>query len=155
MDVIAWLILRITFAWMFLYPLTMLLSDWQAAKGNVAMVFPKFHHELAILMVVAMIIGALSILFGILPHLGGLILLVYSLIGAVVHYRFASTIQDQHLSSQVSSDDQSVYQQVQTMGAVGHITSAQKNFVLAAVACWFMLMGTGPLSLVDNVLTLL
>lgn len=149
MDIIAWLILRIVFAWMFLYPLTVLLSDWEAAKGNVGMIFPRYHHELAMLMVVVMIAGALSILLGILPHIGGLMLLVYCLIGALVHYRFADTINGLQLSTQANSEDSAILDKARTIGAVGHITSAQKNFVLAAVACWFMLMGTGPWSIVS------
>lgn len=148
MEIVAWLILRIVFAWMFLYPLTILLNDWQAAKDSVGMVFPKYHHELAILMVIVMITGALSILLGILPHLGGLILFVYSIMGAVVHYRFADAIQSKHLSPQADQDAQSTHQRAQDLGVLGQITSAQKNFVLAAVAFWFIIKGTGPFSLI-------
>lgn len=149
MDIIAWLILRIIFAWMFLYPLTMLLNDWEAAKANVGMISSRFHHELAFIMVIVMVVGALSILLGILPHIGGLMLLVYCLLGALVHYRFADSINQLQLSSQADEQDLEIFDKARTIGAVGHITSAQKNFVLAALACWFMLMGTGPWSIVS------
>ncbi len=37
---IAWLALRVVYAWMFLYPLKSLLSDWPATVQATALLFP-------------------------------------------------------------------------------------------------------------------
>lgn len=143
----AWLILRIVYAWMFLYPLKTLLKDWPGALGLTQLVMPFAAPFFTVLMLLTMFLGSLSILLGFYGQFAGLALLVYCLIGAIVHYRLASKLQTISLSSLSSFEDKQQLTQAIQLGVVGHITSAQKNFVLAAVACFFMLMGTGPYSL--------
>ena len=148
LQVIAWMALRIMYAWMFLYPLKVLLSDWKTTKSTVALISPPSLVSFSsVLMVIVMISGALSILLGLYAQIGGLLLFVYCLMGAVVHYKLANLIKQHHLSPTAGVTDVSVLQAVIDMGMVGNITSAQKNFVLAAVALFFMLLGSGPMSL--------
>ena len=146
LQIVAWMILRIMYAWMFLYPLKVLLSDWQVTKNTVALIVPKRLVPLSsILMVIVMIIGALSILLGFYAQIGGLLLLVYCLMGAVVHYKLAKLIINHQAIANQSNN--AALQEVIDMGVVGNVSSAQKNFVLAAVAFFFMLLGSGPMSL--------
>lgn len=146
-PVFAWLILRIVYAWMFLYPLKALLKDWPGALGLTQLVIPFAAPLFTVAMLLTMFFSGLSILLGFYGQLAGFALLVYCLIGALVHYRLASKLQTISLSGQSSSEDKQLLTQAIQLGSVGHVTSAQKNFVLAAVACFFMLIGTGPYSL--------
>ncbi len=76
-------------AWMFLYPLKALLADWPATIDTVKLIAPFKPSFFAVVMVIVMIVGALSVLFGIFAQIGSLLLLVYCLIGVVVHYKLA------------------------------------------------------------------
>lgn len=147
METVAWLVLRIVYAWMFLYPLKTLLKDWSGAVALTKLIIPIAAPLFTVAMLLAMFFGALSILFGIFGQLAGLVLLVYCLMGAVVHYRLAAAAGKISLSAQSAEEDKNQLAQAIQLATVGHVTSAQKNFVLAAVACFFMLMGTGPYSL--------
>ena len=149
MEVYGWLILRVTYAWMFLYPLKGLLIDWSSTKNLTQLVIPcqKLASLLAVLMCLTMLLGALSILLGFYGQIAGLALSIYCLMGAVVHYRLATQAEKISLSSEASLADQQSLKQCIQLSVVGNTTSAQKNLVLAAVGCFFMLMGTGPCSL--------
>lgn len=146
-SIIAWLVLRIVYAWMFLYPLKTLLKDWHGALGLTQLVTPFAAPFFTVIMLLTMFLGGLSILFGFYSQIAGLALLIYCLMGAIVHYRLAGKLQTMNLSNPSSSEDKQQLTQAIQLGVVGHVTSAQKNFVLAAVACFFMLIGTGPYSL--------
>ena len=145
-DAIAWLILRVVYAWMFLWPLIALLKDWPGTVATVSLLCPYKANFSAVVMVLVMIAGALSILFGFYGQVAGLVLLVYNIFGVFVHRKAAQAIATLKLSNKGVAADQKIFTQAQAIGVVGHITSSQKNWVLASVACFFMLMGTGPLS---------
>ena len=146
MDTVAWLILRVIYAWMFLYPLKVLLKDWTGTKNTVALLIPICVPLCAVLMVIVMIAGALMILLGFYAKLAGLMLLFYCLFGVLVHYRLAAQASALKLKT-TDHGDQKILQQAIGLALVGNITSGQKNVVLAAVGCFFMLMGSGPWSL--------
>ncbi len=146
MEVYAWLILRVVYAWMFLYPLKVLLSDWSGTKKTVALLIPFGVPFFAVLMVLVMIAGGLMILLGFYAQIAGFLLLCYSLFGVIVHYRLAAQASALKLVH-ADAADQAVLQQAINLALVGNITSGQKNVVLAAVGCFFMLMGSGPWSL--------
>ena len=57
MDTVAWLILRVIYAWMFLYPLKVLLKDWTGTTNTVALLIPICVPLCAVLMVIVMIAG--------------------------------------------------------------------------------------------------
>jgi uncharacterized membrane protein YphA (DoxX/SURF4 family) len=143
MDVLAWLILRIVYAWMFLYPLKDLLKDWQGALSLTKLVvpFPKLVPLFTFAMLAIMLLGGLSILLGFYGQLASAALLVYCLMGARVHYCLANKAKKLNLK------ENGACKEAIQLAILGHVTSAQKNFVLAAVACFFILMGTGPYSL--------
>lgn len=142
-DLVAWLVVRIVYAGFFLYALKALFADWQGTIGLVKLIMPASLAPLgAVGMVIVMLLGALGILFGVYGQIAGLLLCVYCLLGACVHYRLAKTAPIDSSDPQIKSGAM--------LAVVGHVTSAQKNFVLAAMAFFFMLMGTGPASLTVN-----
>lgn len=149
LTIIAWLILRIVFAVFFVYPVYGFLRDWPAAKQTATMIYPSYPSLQAAAMILIMVVVSISILFGIYGHVGGLIALVFSLIGVHVHHLFAHKITDTNLSASVSSEDRGIFDGVKALGVVGHMSSAQKNYVIAAVSFFFMVLGTGPLSITN------
>lgn len=143
-DLLAWLTLRAVYAWMFLYPVKGLITSFSDTVNATALLIHWQPQAFAILSILGMIVGALSILLGIYSQVGALILLCFNLGGAVIHYRLKDVAQSISVSPQSSAEDVEAVASLKSLAAVGHVTSAQKNFVLAAVAFFFMLMGTGP-----------
>lgn len=151
MEIYAWLVLRIAYAWIFLVPLPSLLKNWHETKALTALLFPqKTTTTLTIVMLVAMFFGALSILFGILGQWAGLILMVYCLLGVIVHRRLAKNAQNIRLSTSSSAADQQQLNDLIGLAVAGNIGSAYKNIVLAAIGFFFMVMGTGPCSVLHQ-----
>jgi uncharacterized membrane protein YphA (DoxX/SURF4 family) len=143
-DLIAWLTLRAVYAWMFLYPVKGLITGFSDTVNATALLFPWQPQAFTIVSILGMVVGALSILLGIYSQIGALILLCFNLGGAVIHYRLKDAAQSIAVSAGSSTEDVEAVASLKALAAVGHVTSAQKNFVLAAVAFFFMLMGTGP-----------
>ena len=144
---VAWLVLRAVYAWMFLYPSYGLIKDWHGTVQTTALLFPRHTGFFAFGSLVIMILGSLAILLGIYGQLAGVALVGFNLGGALIHYRLARLVRQTHLSASANQADQEALAGVVELGVVGHVTSAEKNFVLAAVALFFALVGTGPLSL--------
>ena len=146
MEDIAWLVLRISYAIVFLFPLKDLLKNFSASVALVKVIIPFQSQFFAVVMIVVMVLGALSVLLGIYAQIAGFFLLIYCLFGMVVHYRLAKHIATIQLNTAASQKDIAAFNEAATLGIVGHQTSGLKNIVLAAVACFFMLVGSGPLS---------
>ena len=149
LDVCAWLVLRAVYAWMFLYPAYGLMNDWEATVQTTALLFKWQPAVFAFGSLVLMIFGALAILLGVYGQFAAVGLIGFNLGGAVLHYRLARQLKQTHLSKGAITGDQQVLEGAIDLGVVGHVTSAEKNFVLTAVAFFFALQGTGPMSLVD------
>lgn len=135
---VPWIMLRIVYAWLYLYPLMTLSKNWQTTVATTALLFTKHAQQCARVSVVVMVIGAISILFGIYARIGGILLLFFNLGGAYIHYRLA----DQAEGFAAEGNTTLV-----NLAMVGNVSSAQKNFVLAAVAFFFMVQGSGPWSI--------
>ena len=148
-DACAWLVLRAVYAWMFLYPAYGLMKDWETTVQTTAMLFKWQPAVFAFGSLLLMIFGAIAILFGIYGQLAAVGLIGFNLGGAVLHYRLAARLKQTHLSSEALPADQHALERAIDLGVVGHVTSAEKNFVLTAVAFFFALQGTGPMSLVE------
>lgn len=144
---LAWLFLRVGYAWLYLYALLGLLSNWQATKDVVSIVFPRYTAIFAVLMVIVMFVAAISIAIGFYAEIAGLMLCFYNLLGMRVHYELAAKLNAIGLSENASEDDKQTLTDACALGMAGHVTSAQKNFVLFSVALFFTLAGSGPLSL--------
>ncbi len=147
LDALAWIVLRAVYGWMFLYPAYGLIKDWESTVQTTALLF-KWRPELfAFGSLLLMVFGALAILFGIYGQIAAFGLIGFNLGGAVLHYRLARTLKQMRLSSEASTTDQAALEGAISLGVVGHVTSAEKNFVLTAVAFFFAIKGTGPWSL--------
>lgn len=149
-DISAWLTLRTVYAWMYLYPAVGLIKDWPSTVEVTGLLFKKATNLFAVASVAIMIVGGLMILFGVLPRYAALALLAFNLGGAKIHYALAEVAKDTRLSEGASSDDKAAHERLVGLAIVGHVTSAQKNIVLAAVAVFFVLMGTGPCSVLPG-----
>lgn len=147
MEIAAFLLLRLTLAWLFLLPIKGLISDWNNTINLVRLIAPFKPQFFATLMILVMIFGSISILFGIYAQVGALFLFVYSLMGFVVHYRLSKNLDGMTLSASASKQDKVTFQNAKALGVVGHVTSAQKNIVIAVALLVIVLLGSGPFSL--------
>lgn len=139
--------MRVVLAWLFLWPLKGLVSDWAGTVNLVKLVAPFKPAFFAVIMIFVMIFGSLSILLGIYAPIGAALLLIYSLIGFVVHYRLSQQLAAMKLTKAAGDKDKTVFQNAKALGVVGHVTSAQKNIVIAAALLVIVLLGSGPMSL--------
>lgn len=147
---VGWLVLRAVYAWMFLYPAIGLLRDWPTTVATTGLLVPRGAAGFAAISVGFMIVGGLMVLFGAWGRLAGAGFVAFNLGGAVIHYRLAAQAGTAALSPAASEADRDAIAGVVGLATVGHITSAEKNFVLAAVGLFFLLLGTGPFSLADG-----
>ena len=141
LDALAWIVLRAVYGWMYLYPAYGLIKDWESTIQTTALLF-KWRPELfAFGSLLLMVFGALAILFGIYGQIAAFGLIGFNLGGAVLHYRLARTLKQMRLSSEASRTDQAALEGAISLGVVGHVTSAEKNFVLKAQALGVLLLG--------------
>lgn len=130
-----------------MFPLKDIFRDMDASREVVRLIMPFQARFFTYVMIAVMFLDALSILLGAYAKIAGFFLLIYCLMGVVVHYRFSDRIASIKLSASASEKDQHSLNEVAALGILGNQTSRQKNIVLAAVACFFMLLGSGPISL--------
>ena len=149
-EEVAWMILRIVFAGMFLFPLKDIVRDMDASMEVVRLIMPFQARFFTYVIIAVMFLGALSILLGAYAQIAGFFLLIYCLMGVALHYRLSNRIASIKLSASASEKDQHSLSEVAALGILGNQTSGQKNIVLSAVACFFMLLGSGPISLTTN-----
>jgi len=149
-ESVAWLVLRIVYAWMYLYPVTGLVKNWPTTVKTTSLLFPVGTTFFAFVSVVLMIAGSLMILLGVYGQYAAVALLAFNVGGAQVHYKLAEAAKAMQPADATSADDRAQFGDLADLAAVGHITSAEKNYVLAAVAFFFALVGTGPWSLVPS-----
>lgn len=149
-ESIAWVTLRAVYAWMYIYPSIGLIRNWPVTVSTTGLLFKRGTEFFAFSSLVVMIVGSLMIFLGIYGQYAAVALFGFNIGGAVIHYRLARIAKETHLSASASEDDQATLAELADLGHVGHVTSAEKNFVLAAVAMFFALVGTGKFSLVPS-----
>ena len=145
---IGWVILRLSIAWLFLWPLPGLLRDWPATVGATALVFPM-PKLVTLAGVCLMPLGAVSIGLGIYGRIGAAALAMYCIGGVFVH--LALSKQPASLLKTLSLDeaDRTTADQAAAIGAVGHVTSSWKNWTVAGCCAFVALAGTGPWSIFE------
>jgi uncharacterized membrane protein YphA (DoxX/SURF4 family) len=146
----AWVALRAVYAWIYLYASIGLMTNWPTTLSTTKLLFTKGTAFFAATSLVIMIFGSLMILFGVYGQYAAVAMFAFNLGGAVIHYRLARLAKATHLSESASDVDRATVVELANLGHVGHVTSAEKNFVLAAVALFFALVGTGEISLVPS-----
>ena len=142
MNMIGLLLLRIGFAWIFLYPLPGLLKNWQITVDTTKLLFAWKPSFFAVISCLVMFVGALGVLLGIFPRICALTLFFFNIGGAQIHFSLGKLAQ-----TLAAKDNQASSKQIADLAVVGHVTSAQKNYVIAAVSLFFVFSGTGPWSL--------
>jgi hypothetical protein len=146
----AFFILRVVMFLKFTYALKALLADWQATEQLVGLLFPRATGFFSVLMIVVMLVGAFSLLFGFYGQIGGFLLFWFCLLGMRLHYILARTIENTELSGSASIEDKHRLVDVKALGVMAQDACVSKNAVIAAVALFFCLIGTGPYSLTCN-----
>ena len=146
------LILRIMFAWIFLWPLPGLLKNWTVTVQTTGLLFPFGQSFFTFISVAGMAICSIMVMLGIYGRVGGLFLFFFCIGGAIVHNKLAGL--PEAAAKQLSSTDLQgpcgkVLDQALTLNRVGNVTSAQKNLVIAGIAAFFALAGTGNLSIIS------
>ncbi|MDG2305413.1 MAG: DoxX family membrane protein [Candidatus Binatia bacterium] len=149
-DEVAWILLRVVYAWMFLYPALGLIQQWPTTVQTTSLLFRWQPGFFALGSVAFMVVGGVMILLGVYGWVAGAGFCAFSVGGALVHYRLAARAGAIELSAHASREDVATLEGLAALAIVGHVTSAQKNFVLAAVGSFFFLVGTGPLSVVGS-----
>lgn len=145
-----WLIMRLTVAWVFLTPVGGLISEWESTKTLTRLVSGVFVNFLSVLSIAMMVLGAISILFGIYAQIGGILLLVYSVFGVRVHFKLAKMATALDLPDSCKPQGEEVFYEAKALATVGHVTSGQKNMIICAVSLAFVIMGSGLLSVTGN-----
>lgn len=78
---ISWIILRLVYAWVFLYPVPGLIKDWPGTVAATGLLFDRMAEQFAGISVLVIIAGGLSVLFGAYGRIGAAGLLAFSLGG--------------------------------------------------------------------------
>lgn len=147
LTAIAFLILRITIAWLFLFPLKQFIPNWKTTVNMVRFLIPFQPQLFAIAMVIVMFFGSLSILFGYYAQVAAFFLAIQCLLGFHIHQKYAQQIMTFQLSSQASPEDRNILKYAKGLGIMGNKTSGQKNIVIAVMLLFIILGGSGPYSL--------
>lgn len=141
---IAFFILRITIAYLFLSPLKKFILSWKNTVDMVRFLCPIQPQLMAVTMIIIMLVGSLSILFGFYGQIGAFFLMLECFLGYHLYDKYTKKIAMLQLSTQSSQDDQQILKSAKGLGIMGNKTAGQKNLVIAAVLFFIMLIGTGP-----------
>ena len=145
---VGWLALRLSVAWLFLWPLPGLLKDWSTTVATTSLVFP-LPTLTTFLGLLVMPLGAISIALGVYGRIGAALLAAYCIGGAFVHMALARQSQSLINELTIPQNQHATAQKVAKIGAVGNITSAWKNWTVAGSCIFMALVGTGQWSLLN------
>ncbi|MDG2423834.1 MAG: DoxX family protein [Phycisphaerales bacterium] len=146
------LVLRIMFAWIFLWPLPGLLRDWPTTVQTTGLLFSRGKGFFTLVSVSGMAICSLMVAIGIYGRPAAIFLFFFCIGGAIVHNKLAGIPEAAARKLPENPSDQkmaAVLQNALVLNRVGNVTSAQKNLVIAGIAAYFVLAGTGSLSLLS------
>lgn len=148
LDDIGSFLLRLTIGILFL------MGAWASGKnrhalkftiGETALVFKSRPEVFAVIGIVIMGAGGLSILFGVLPRLGPLGLTVFLLFGGMIHLakRAQAEACKQALLPALGSDPaaRGTLDELTMTAVIGHFVSALKNFALMGPTAYLVLAG--------------
>jgi len=138
MNDIAILVLRVGVAWIFAYPLHLFWQNFNAAKQAAGLINQKYSMPLAIIMLLVMALGSLAVLLGIYIKLASLCLLIFSLLGVYAHTKLSK------LGQSFKNADNILV----SIATEGQLTSAWKNYPIAAVCIFLVIVGGGKYCLI-------
>jgi uncharacterized membrane protein YphA (DoxX/SURF4 family) len=153
LEDIAALIIRVTIGSLFVisaYACSKNAAARQGAIADTALVFPWRTELFTLAGVMLMLLGGLSVLLGIFPRLGALVLTLFLIPAALIHFRKASqaaALKDAMLAGPAGKSA-AARQSVVALGdaaVLGNFTSALKNLTLMALTLYIALAGTEPM----------
>ena len=141
---IAYLIFRISYSIVFLN------AAWQCGKSKAGIqwtidesriLFGKAAPLFGVAGIFVMGFGGLSVLLGIYPEIGGLMLGLFVLPGAIIHHRKQK--ESQSLGGELGANDNQKVQMLTALASLGHYSSAMKNYSLCGPGIFLALTGGG------------
>jgi len=122
-------------------------SARKAAAADTALVFPRRPYLFMLAGIAAMAAGGLSVLLGIFPRLGALVLTLFLIPAAMIHFRKAregAALRERIIAGLGGKSSGGMRQAVTDLGdsaVLGNFTSALKNLVLMAPTAYLALAG--------------
>lgn len=147
---IAYLILRISYSIVFLN------AAWQCGKSKAGVrwtieesriLFGNAAPLFGIAGIFVMGFGGLSVLLGFFPEIGGLMLGLFVLPGAIIHHRKQK--ESLALGNELGASQNEKAQELATLASLGHYSSAMKNYSLCGPGLFLALTGGGAWSIIS------
>jgi uncharacterized membrane protein YphA (DoxX/SURF4 family) len=148
------LLIRVTIGLLFLISAFMCGKDAaarQAAAADTALVFPRRSELYLCGGIAIMALGGLSVLLGIFPRLGALVLTLFLIPAAMIHFRKASqarALEEAFRAAARPKPNAAARNTVTELGelaVMGNFTSALKNLILMAPTLYLALAGVEPM----------
>ena len=108
--------------------------------------FPKYGRLFAYGGIAIMGFGGLSVLLGLCGRVGGAMLAVFLVMGAMIHFLQMGRVDKLSVTikERLPTELQDTLTTLTASARLAHYSSALKNLALAAVAIFFAMVGTGP-----------
>lgn len=141
---VAYMILRISYSIVFLN------AAWQCGKSKAGIrwtieesriLFGNTAPLFGVAGIFVMGFGGLSVLLGIYPEIGGVMLGLFVLPGAIIHHRKQK--EAQVLGDELGAPGDEKTQVLTTLALLGHYSSAMKNYSLCGPGLFLALTGGG------------
>ena len=153
LEDLAALIIRVTIGLLFVISAYACSKDAAARQGAVAataLVFPRRTELFTLGGVLIMLLGGLSVLLGIFPRLGALVLTLFLIPAAMIHFRKArdaAALKDAILAgpAEKSGGARASIAALGDSAVLGNFTSALKNLTLMALTLYVALAGAEPM----------
>jgi len=164
MYLIGWISIRVTLAYVYLYALYLNTHD-EAARmwliTHTAYLFPGLPEPrrtllakiFAIIGMLMMLFGGLSILFGAEPRAGAFLLLVFTAGGIYQHRREREVAMETAAKAEpfVQPQGKADFSTLQWSAYAGQLSSGLKNWALCGVCTAIIGLPTGPLTISDKI----
>ena len=156
LEEIGSLLIRVTIGLLFLISAFVCCEDADARKAaaaDTALVFPRRPYLFMLAGTAVMAAGGLSVLLGIFPRLGALVLTLFLIPAAMIHFRKAreaARLTEALLAGPTSKSSGAARKGVTALGdsaVLGNFTSALKNLNLMALTLYVALAGAEPMLL--------
>lgn len=163
LNLVGWLVVRFTFAYVYLYALYLNTRDAAARAWlieHTAYLFPNTPEPRrsslakigALASATIMFLGGISILLGLEGRIGGLFLLLFTAGGIYQHRceRQVAMAVAARTEPIVSAPAKADFAMLQWSAYSGHVSSGLKNWALCGISFGFCAWGTGPWSIIDS-----
>lgn len=167
LNLLGWLAVRLTLSFLYLYALSMNIRDKAARTWLVehtTYMFPntpqpqrtQLANWFAVIGMIMMFLGGISVLLGLEGRIGALLLLVFTAGGIYQHKREREVAMEeaQKVEPFVAASAKTDFATLQWSAYSGHFSSGLKNWALCGICAGIVVWGTGPWSISDQTLSL-